>query len=379
MTTTTRTPATSGLHVPAVSLARLFYDRVAAGGPDEAFRFPAGDGSWTSVTWAQTAETVRVTAAGLLALGVRPEDRVAIASATRLEWIQADLAIMCAGGATTAVYPSTSAGDVGFILADSGSRIVFAEDDTQVAKLRAQRDHLPDVIRVVTFDGEPDGEWVISLGDLQALGAALLVDAPTAVDEAVAAIRPEHLATLIYTSGTTGRPKGVELPHRCWTYIAAAAGELGLVRREDLQYLWLPMAHSFGKMLEAVQLEIGFPTAIDGRLDRIVDNLAAVRPTFMAGPPRIFEKVHGRVVQTVEQEGGIKFRLFTWAFDVGGRVWDARLEGRAPGPLLRAQHLWPTGWCSGRSATGSAAASGSCSRAARRSPRTSPGGSVPPA
>jgi long-chain acyl-CoA synthetase len=159
------------------------------------------------------------------------------------------------------------------------------------------------------------------------------------VDEAVAAIRPEQLATLIYTSGTTGRPKGVELPHRCWTYIAAAAGELGLVRRDDLQYLWLPMAHSFGKMLEAVQLEIGFPTAIDGRLDRIVDNLAAVRPTFMAGPPRIFEKVHGRVVQTVEQEGGIKFRLFSWAFDVGGRVWDARLQGREPGPLLRAEHL----------------------------------------
>ncbi|SOC49563.1 long-chain acyl-CoA synthetase [Blastococcus aggregatus] len=339
MTTTTRTSETGALPVPAASLARLFHDRVAASGSAEAFRHPDGDGGWTSVTWAQAGETVTVTAAGLLALGIRPEDRVAVASGTRMEWVYADLAVMCAGGATTAVYPTTSTADVGFILSDSGARIVFAEDDAQVAKLRSQRDHLPDVVRVVTFDGEPDGEWVISLADLQALGASLLVSDPTAVDEAVAAIRPEHLATLIYTSGTTGRPKGVELPHRCWTYIGAAAESVHLVRPDDLQYLWLPMAHSFGKMLEAVQLQIGFPTAIDGRLDRIVDNLAVVRPTFMAGPPRIFEKVHGRVVQTVEQEGGIKLRLFSWAFATGAEVWRAHLEGRRPSPWLRAQHL----------------------------------------
>lgn len=339
MTTTTRTSQISGLPTPAVSLARLFHDRVAAGGDAEAFRHPSEDGGWTSVSWTQVGQTVTVTAAGLLALGIRPEDRVAVASGTRMEWLYADLAIMCAGAATTAVYPTTSTADVGFILADSGSRIVFAEDDAQVAKLRQQRDQLPDVMQVVTFDGEPDGDWVISLGDLQALGAGLLDRTPTAVDDAVAAIRPEHLATLIYTSGTTGRPKGVELPHRCWTYIGAAAESLQLVRPDDLQYLWLPMAHSFGKMLEAVQLQIGFPTAVDGRIDRIVDNLAVVRPTFMAGPPRIFEKVHGRVVQTVEEEGGVKLGLFRWAFGVGNRVWRARVEGRAPGALLRAQHL----------------------------------------
>ena len=322
---------------PAVSVARMFFDRVAATPDAEAFRHPL-DGGWTSVTWGRTAETVTATAAGLLALGIAPEDRVAIASATRIEWLYADLAIMCAGAATTAVYPSTSAADVTFILSDSRSRVVFAEDDAQIAKLRAQRDQLPDLLRVVTFDGEPDGEWVISLADLQALGAALLAERPTAVDEAVSAVGPEDLATIIYTSGTTGRPKGVELPHRCWTYIGAGAEALGIVRRDDLQYLWLPMAHSFGKMLEAVQLQIGFPTAIDGRIERIVENLAVVRPTFMAGPPRIFEKVHAKITQTVGDEGGLKLRLFTWAFSVGRRVWRARVDGAPVGPALRAQH-----------------------------------------
>jgi len=321
---------------PAPSVARMFYDRVAATPHAEAFRHPAA-GGWASVTWAQTEETVRTMAAGLLALGILPEQRVAVASATRIEWLYADLAIMCAGAATTAVYPSTVGEDVAYILADSGTRIVFAEDDTQVAKLRAERDHLPDVIRVVVFDGQADGEWVLSLADLQALGAKHLVEKPSSVDEAVAAVEPEHLATLIYTSGTTGRPKGVELPHRCWTYIGAGAEALGILRPDDLHYLWLPLSHSFGKMLVAVQLQIGFPTAVDGRMDRIVDNLAVLRPTFMAGPPRIFEKVHAKVVQTVQEEGGIRLRLFDWAFGVGGQVSQARIQDRRPNPLVRAQ------------------------------------------
>ena len=323
---------------PAVSMARLLRDQVAGTPDEEAFRFPAGDG-WESVTWAQVDDTVTTMAAGLLALGVQPEDRVAIVSQTRIEWIHADFAVMCAGGATTTVYPSTLAEGVAYILADSGSRIVFAEDDEQVAKLREQREHLPDVLRVVTFDGTPDGQWVLGLEDLHALGAQHLADHPTAVDEAVAAVGPEHLATLIYTSGTTGRPKGVELPHRCWTYVGASATTLDLLRPDDLQYLWLPLAHAFGKMLLVVQLQVGFPTAVDGRLDKIVDNLAVVRPTFMAGPPRIFEKVHARVVQSVEEEGGLKHRLFLWAFGVGERMRQVRLDHRRPDPLLQAQHL----------------------------------------
>ncbi len=337
-TTAAGTSDTTGYPTPAVSLARLFHDRVAATPNAEAFRFP-DDGGWTSVTWAQTRATVQATAAGLLALGIGHEERVAICSSTRIEWLYADLAIVCAGGATTAVYPSTGGDDVAFILADSGSRVAFAEDDVQVEKLRAQRDHLPDLVRVVTFDGHADGEWVLSLEDLQALGARHLVDHPAAVDESVAAVRPEDLATLIYTSGTTGRPKGVELPHRCWTYIGAAATTLDVLFPSDLQYLWLPLSHSFGKMLEAVQLQVGFATAVDGRMERLVDNLAVVRPTFMAGPPRIFEKVHAKVVQTVEEEGGVRNQLFRWAFGVGDRVARARLAGRRPGPLVAAQHL----------------------------------------
>jgi long-chain acyl-CoA synthetase len=338
MTDSTLTSSHTGLPNQARSLGHMFRDRVAATPDHEAFRFPTDEG-WTSVTWHDVQDRVEALAAGLLSLGIGHEDRVAIASSTRIEWIYADLAIACAGAATTTVYPTTNADDVALILADSGSRIVFAEDDVQVAKVLGLRDQLPVLEKVVTFDGTADGDLVLSLDDLAERGRSHLAAHPHAVDEAIEATGPQDLATLMYTSGTTGRPKGVELTHRCWTYLGAGAEELRMLSPEDLQYLFLPLAHSFGKMLEAVQLQIGFPTAVDGRMDRIVPNLAEVRPTFIAGPPRVFEKVHGRIVQTVEEEGGPKAALFGWAFRVGDRVSRARLAGTRTGPLTRAQHV----------------------------------------
>src|SRR3954464_12073421 len=149
------------------NFAMQFLDRVAASADHEAFRYPRGD-AWESVTWRQAGDLVEKLAAGLLSLGIESEQRVGIVSGTRYEWILADLAIMCAAGATTTVYPSTNAEDTAYILGDSESRVVFAEDDEQVAKLTAHRSELPHVTKVITFEGASDGDWVISLEDLAA-------------------------------------------------------------------------------------------------------------------------------------------------------------------------------------------------------------------
>jgi long-chain acyl-CoA synthetase len=259
---------------------------------------------------------------------------VALASSTRYEWVVADLAVMLAGGATTAIYPTTSETDVTYIVADSASRIVFAENDAQIAKLAANRSALPELVKVVTFDGTPDGDWVISLADLEQLGEARLAEAPSVVDDRIEAIEPQHLATLIYTSGTTGRPKGVRLSHDCWTYEAAAVDAIGLLTQDDLQYLWLPLAHVLGKVLLTLPLQIGFPTALDGRVDKIVDNLAVVSPTFMGAAPRIFEKAYARITTTVSAEGGVKSKLFDWAIGIGRQVATLRAEDRSASVLL---------------------------------------------
>jgi long-chain acyl-CoA synthetase len=322
----------------ARSVAHLFVDRVARTPEAEAFRFPRGE-AWESVSWLQVDSRVRRIAAGLVALGIESEERVAIASSTRYEWVAADLAVMLAGAATTAIYPTTSESDVTFIMSDSQSRVVFAENDAQIAKLRAHRFALPELVRVVTFDGTADGDWVISLADLEQLGVDLLAQTPEVVDDRIRAIEPHHLATLIYTSGTTGRPKGVRLSHDCWTYEASAVDALGILSKDDVQYLWLPLAHVLGKVLLTLPLQIGFPTALDGRVDKIVDNLAVISPTFMGAAPRIFEKAYGRITTMMSAEGGLKARFFEWAVGVGRQVAALRAQGRSAPVLLATQFV----------------------------------------
>jgi long-chain acyl-CoA synthetase len=245
---------------------------------------------------------------------------------------------MCAGGATTTVYPSTMAEDVAYIVADSECRVVFAEDEEQVSKLRVHRSELPHLEKVVLFDGAADGDWVISLEDLSTLGEKRLAENADAVTQAVDAIEPDHLATLIYTSGTTGKPKGVRLRHSSWTYEGAAIQAQQILTEDDVQFLWLPMAHSFGKVLLSTQLACGFATAVDGRVDKIIDNLAIVKPTFMGAAPRIFEKAHARIVTMQAAEGGAKEKIFNAAFAVGKKVDQLKREGKSVPLPLKLQH-----------------------------------------
>jgi long-chain acyl-CoA synthetase len=325
------------INIGVTNFAALFADRVQATPDKEAFRYP-DHGEWASATWREAAARVESLAAGLLALGIEPEQRVGIASSTRYEWILADLAIMSAGAATTTVYANTNATDTAYILADSESRIVFAEDSEQLAKLTACRADLPALTKVVTFDGSADGDWVLTLDELTELGEKYLAEQPNCVRETIAAITPERLATLIYTSGTTGRPKGVRLDHKAWVYEAAAVAALDVIGEDDLQLLWLPLAHSFGKVLLAAQLACGFVSAVDGRVDKIVDNAAVVKPTFMAAAPRIFEKAHARIVTSTQQQGGIRAKLFDKAFVVGLEVDRRRRAGHHSGLLMNLQY-----------------------------------------
>ncbi|MCM2428464.1 AMP-dependent synthetase/ligase [Streptomyces sp. RKAG337] len=332
------------------SVATLFLERVESTPDAEAYRYPVidaagGPDSWRSLTWGQASGRLFAIAAGLMDLGIRPEERVAIASATRVEWILADLGVLCAGAATTTIYPSTNADETAFILADSGSRVLIAEDAVQVGKARERRAELPELAHVVVIDatgvegadGSGDG-WVLSLDELERRGTAYLEKHPEAVKDAVGAITRDQLATLIYTSGTTGRPKGVRLPHDCWAYMARAIQSVGLLDENDVQYLWLPLAHVFGKVLTAGHITIGHVTAVDGRVDRIITNLPLIQPTYMAAVPRIFEKVYNGVAAKARAGGGAKYKIFKWASEVAREYAkvtqnNLRLTGKASAPF----------------------------------------------
>ena len=322
----------------ARTIPELFLARVAATPRATAFLAPRGD-DWVSVNWTELGERVRAASSGLRDLGLRMEERCALLSSTRLDWVLADLATLCAGGATTTIYPSSTADDCVFIINDSNAVFVFAENEDQVRKLSGRRSDLGTVRNVIVFEGAPSSDgWVITLEQLIEKGRAHDARNPGAFESTAREVRNDHLATLIYTSGTTGRPKGVELTHDAWIYEAEAIDALGLLTVDDLQYLWLPLAHIFGKVLQVAQLRIGFPTAIDGRVDRLVDNLPRVRPTFIAAVPRIFEKIYNRVIETAKEKGGLTYTIFKWAFAVGMEVSRLRRAGQEPHGLLAMKH-----------------------------------------
>ncbi|GAB1646051.1 AMP-dependent synthetase/ligase [Krasilnikovia sp. MM14-A1259] len=327
------------LDVPYRSIPDMFLKRVAATPDKQAFASPNSDDTGMAwLTWAQVKDKAVALAAGLAELGVGLEDRVSILSNTRLEWILADLAINCAGGATTTVYPTTEPEDAAFIIADSGSKVLVAENPKQALKIAGVD---TSVTHVVLIDGLADAEAEppqLTLADLEERGRAALARDPGLIDRAIEAIAPENVATLIYTSGTTGHPKGVELLHRGWTWEGIAQEDLGLYDPDDLQYLWLPLSHSFGKTILCGVIHVGVPTYVDGRVDKLVEKLTVIRPTLMAAAPRIFEKIYNKTVTTALGEGGLKAKIFSWALTTGKRKVRLEQAGKPVDLWLRTEY-----------------------------------------
>jgi long-chain acyl-CoA synthetase len=329
--TVTPAPKSSGFG----SLAAMYLDRVERTPDKDAFYYPDTSETWQTLKWSEVHARVKSWASGLRALGLEDEERIAILSSTRSEWVLADLAVLCAGGATTTIYPSSTPDECTFILADSEAKFVFVEDAAQVEKLVGQRANLPEVAKLITLtDGAGENGWVISIAELERLGQAHAAKHPAEFEEIIGRIQPDWLATLIYTSGTTGNPKGVELLHDCWVYTGEAMDALGILRPDDKQFLWLPLSHSFGKVLEVSLIMIGIPTAIDGRIPKLIGNLTAVKPTFMAAAPRIFEKVYNTVVTSAKAGGRLRYGIFRWAVGVGRQVSQLRQQGVVPSGFL---------------------------------------------
>ncbi len=310
------------------SIPDLFLQSCARGGDRIALRHKVG-GRWEGVSWRRFEETVRNVAKGLLALGLQKGDRAAILSNTRIEWVFADLGIICAGATTVPIYQSSLSADVRYYLEDSGSSVVFVEDEKQLLKVLEVRGSLPALQKIVLLSGhKPSDPTVLHFGELVELGRR---QAEEPLERALEAAGGEDLASIVYTSGTTGPQKGAMLTHEGFLFVAE--GIETIIRRgpADETLLYLPLAHIFARIVEFVCIRGTITIAFAESIDKLMDNLGEVRPTFMGSVPRIYEKVYARIQADMDEAGGARKRIFDWAVGVGRDV-SRHIQKREPIP-----------------------------------------------
>ncbi len=312
----------------ARNLVELFEAQARAQGARAAVKHKR-DGQWRDVSWTEMARRARDVADGLAALGVRRGDRIAIIGETQLEWILADLGILGAGAITVTIYQSNQPAECQYILADSGARFVFCDTDAQVAKIRQVKGKLPALEGIVRASGRAADAFERTLEDLERAGAAWRAANPRAHEERVAAIGPDDAASFIYTSGTTGNPKGVVLTHGNWAYEGAAVQQIEIIGPNDVVLMFLPMAHSFAKVIEAAWFATGATGAFVESLEKLMDNASEVRPTVMPAVPRIFEKAYNTVVSKGLSTPGLKGKLFALAMESFEQYATAKEQGRS--------------------------------------------------
>jgi len=314
------------------TVSSIFKDTVSRHGGRVAARHKV-NGAWQTVTWAALGEQVHTVSAGLTALGVPPKARVGVMANTRLDWVVADLGVLGAGCTTVPIYQSSIADDVQYIVNDAQIECLFVEDEGQVKKVESARAQMPNLKHVICFDRCAAREGVTQWADFLKRGAEEWAARREEVTSRVGEVSPQDLLTLVYTSGTTGRPKGVMITHDNMVYEAEAIEQIGIIKPDDVQLLFLPLAHIFAKVLEVTWFKLAHEMAFAESIALVVDNMKDTQPTFMASVPRIFEKVHAKVVAKASSAPGLKGWLARWALRKESEATATELSGGRAGGL----------------------------------------------
>ena len=325
--------AVGGAFIQGDTIVEAFRTNVRAIAESPALRRSTGSG-WETLTWADYGRNATEVAAGLIDLGIRAGDRIAILSNNRVEWHLADLGTLLVGGITVPLYQTSAAEQVAYILEHSGARICFVENHAQRAKVLEVRDRLRKLERVVVFeDDEPlDDPFLTDFAELQAVGAARLQREPSCVDERADLVTQSQVATLVYTSGTTGPPKGAVVTHAniMWT-IRSVVSLLG-VRNGERFLSFLPLSHIAERMIsDFCSIALGGDTWFARSLATVAEDIRDCRPTVFFAVPRVWEKFQEAVLHKLADEAGLTRMTAHRYLELGGHVVASHNGGeRAP-------------------------------------------------
>jgi len=315
------------------TLARMFWARVERSGARSAQQFKQG-GAWKTLAWREVGEIVREVALGLLALGRKKDEAVGVLSTSRAEWVQADFAIFSAGGRTIPIYPTYPPDLIQYIVNDAEVRTLIVENPAQLAKASEVRRNMAGLEQVVVIEGyEGKDPWVITWEGLRRLGRDNEDKLKSELAARVAGGRPEDIATVVYTSGTTGPPKGVVQTHDNHMAMLTSSEHTLRVTEGDVHLLFLPLAHSFGRLESFAGIYRGLTTAFAESIDRLGQNLPEVRPHFLCSVPRVFEKVYAGIMAKGAAGSPLQRSIFQWAVDVGKQVSQLK-QAKKPVPGL---------------------------------------------
>jgi long-chain acyl-CoA synthetase len=323
----------------ADTIARSFLKSVETRGDRPAIR-EKKFGIWQPTSWRAWQQISKDIAFGLHASGFRPGDVASIIANAVPEWVYADMGILCAGGVSSGIYPTDSSSQVEYLINDSSTRVIFAEDEEQLDKILSCRSRCPTLQKIVVFDMEGlsgfTDPMVLSLAEFMALGRNHAQGNDALWDEMIGSRSASDLAILVYTSGTTGPPKGAMHSNRSVTHQMRHANDLFPSTDSEERLVFLPLCHVAERVGGYyISLALGSVMNFAESPETVPDNLREVQPTAFLAVPRIWEKFYSGITIALKDATGFQNWMYRNALAIGNRVTEYRLQGDTPPLSLR--------------------------------------------
>ncbi len=322
------------------NLAVLFRDTVDRF-PDKKAFFYKEDGKYRSATWSEFQKKVESVATSLATQGLQAGDRLAIFSENRPEWALVDLAAQHLGVITVPIYPSLSSSEIQYLLADSGSKMIAISGKSLFEKIIPIQKKLPALAAVIGFDTSLSLlKDQISIPLFRIKDCENVSSSRPMIEDWVRSISSDAIASIIYTSGTTGEPKGVLLTHANFLHNVEMTKKALRMSEVDRHLSFLPLSHVFERLAgHYLMIAMGASIAYAENMDTVRENLLEVRPTFLLGVPRFYEKIKEHVIQTVNQSRALKKGIFYWAKELGAEKRRAEMEKRHLGIFFKIEYV----------------------------------------